>query len=322
MMRTKLVSNLKRFSKFILNFMICIIYILGCSKNSKLSISKNSNDIIQFKTPRENNNVIFAEKELTVVELLTAKKFKCIQSDLGYICSIHKVNTSGFKYSQPIAVIISPEANEKNTKELITYIHGYRNVCKLKSGTSDINATSYELVEAFDIDKTAFSLSHKKNYGYLFVMPISKGKNDNHKLELMNNFTGYQNWLSQTLSTTKDNLNWHIMGHSGAGSIIANILNSSYKVTHSTNTIGLLDATYGMSNYIEKWKNAVANNKQLKIISVYKPGSSTEPGSIKLATELNKNNAKKVKLIQTKTRHCEIPNIYLERVSSELLPPK
>jgi hypothetical protein len=86
---------------------------------------------------------------------------------------------------------------------------------------------------------------------------------------------------------------------------MANILSKHKEFTRRTDTVNLLDAAYGMSNYLGRWATAAGANRRLYIRSFYAT-SSPETGS----KQLQQSIPSQAKAIRSKSygNHCGVPN--------------
>jgi hypothetical protein len=197
-------------------------------------------------------------------------------------------------YNQPTVILVP--AGMDQPEALILYLHGHRGPCGDSNSTSPTSmAKSFNLLQ-----QTAVAGAGK----YVTVFPMSRGNCTDYDNVLVGGFMKYKEWAERVIRPGSNK--WVVAGHSGAGRAMANILSKYKDFTRQTEMAALLDAAYGMSNYVGRWAVAAGANRKLWIRSYYAT-SSPEQGSKQLQAAI----PAQAKAIRSGAYgdHCRVPKV-------------
>lgn len=222
------------------------------------------------------------------------KGFTCTPTEGGDMCVVNSVNVRGFKYTQPVAILIPPGVTQP--KNILLHLHGFKGVCEAAAAPP---AT---------VEKEFRFLTQMQQAGAMdsvMVFPMSRGQCTDYNNQLVGQFAGFTKWASGLLKPATDE--WVISGHSGAGMVISAMLSANTKFVPQVSTIMLLDATYGISSRLGQWDRIVAANPGILIAADYTTRAGTSTGYSQLKSHLA---AKKIALdfkFAWYDAHCIVP---------------
>lgn len=224
-----------------------------------------------------------------LTERLKASGFTCSREINGDVCTIPSVNTSSFKYGQPVAILVPK--NVRRPQNTLLHLHGFRGVCE------DSNASAKFMADEFNFLQ---QMKDANATNSVMVFPMSTGKEATYQSSLVPQFSKFTAWVNSQLQPTTDH--WVVSGHSGAGSVISSALANNPGFAKKVDSVMLLDATYGIPGHMGQWQSIASNNPNMKITSIYRKGTATQSGSDMLA-------AKGLARSQTSKsgRHCLVP---------------
>lgn len=237
-----------------------------------------------------------AESDL-LVDRLKARGFTCTPSENGDLCRIDRVNAPGFKYSQPVVIVVPK--NVRRPTDLLLHLHGHRGVCPGESSPEN-------MVKAYDLPR---QMKEAGAANSVMIFPVSTGQCTTFEKELAPNFAAFAAWVKGEVQPAKER--WTISGHSGAfrpiGTILGRESEKHPELVKKINSVLLLDATYSSRpGYYDQWKSAARVNPNMDVATVYRTGGGTEAGSRMLKKALPNQD---VDVVKSKTAsHCEVPN--------------
>lgn len=243
----------------------------------------------------------FAGNQL--VDKLKEKGFTCTTNADGSVCKISRVDSPGFKYSQPMMILIPP--NVQKPSDLLVHLHGHN-----MGGARD--STPEAMLKDFDMQK---QLQKSGARNSVMIFPFSKGKCDNFKSELAPQFDKFMSWVKATVEPAGDH--YTLSGHSGAyipiGQILENQSKKNPDLIKKLDSVVLLDSTYPSTAQSQAWfgnsfKSARSVNPNFSVYSVYRENGGTKSGSLALKNALDGNN---VQIIRSETDdHYAVVNTY------------
>lgn len=227
-----------------------------------------------------------------LTEKLQANGFSCASEPNGDICAIAKVNALGFKYDQPIAILVPK--NVRRPQKLLLQLHGFRGVCEPEDASPKYMADEFQFLEQMKQAQASNSV---------MIFPMSTGRETTYLSQLVPRFAKFTNWVNAQIQPTSDH--WIVSGHSDAGRVISSALANNPSFTKKVDSVILLDATYGIPTHLSQWKNIVNANQDIQIHSVYIRGSATQPGSKLLKSSLP--NKAVLEIPSDANSHCKVP---------------
>jgi hypothetical protein len=231
----------------------------------------------------------FAADSFLLTERLKANGFTCTSETNGDVCTISKINTGGFKYDQPVAILVPK--NVRRPQNTLLHLHGFRGVCESADTSAKGMADEFNFLQQMKDANATNSV---------MVFPMSTGKETTYQASLVPQFSKFTAWVNSQLQPTTDH--WTVSGHSGAGSVISSALSSNPSFAKKVDSVMLLDATYGIPGHLSQWQNIAKSNPNMKITSIYRKGTATQSGSDLLASRgLARSQASK------SSRHCLVP---------------
>lgn len=231
-----------------------------------------------------------------LADKLKRSGFTCVSRPDGDICTISRVNANGFRYGKPIAILIPTGLTQPD--DLLLHIHGHRGVCEPASAGATSMADRFKMLEQMREAGARRSV---------MIFPVSDGKNTDHDSQLVPQFDKFTSWVEDLVQPKRKA--WSVSGHSGAGRVISTALARNPAFTRKTKQIMLLDATYGIPNHIDNWHKIARENPNLRIDSVYIPGTATAPGSQQLKSQIDNVNLK-----TTRESHCQLAGTEVGRL--------
>lgn len=237
------------------------------------------------------------------------------------VCTFDSVHsqTPAFDYTRAIAFVIPRTASPiVHPTRLMLHIQGFRGVChRASDGKVDTNFTALETLQNFNlIDQFTAAIAEAKATNSILVFPVSYGQNTDYRVQLVGHFKAFSEWTKK-ITQPAEGTGWYISGHSGAGTIIPDMLIAASSTIPTVRSIMLQDATYGVPARLENWKAIARGSKNMALESVFLEGSSTSGGSRLLKSSLVLN--KPVVLTTGSVGHCAIPNNYYQKALTRVL---
>lgn len=240
-------------------------------------------------------------------------------ADVCTFSSVHS-QTPVFDYTRPIAFVIPKAATPvTHPTRLMLHIQGFRGVCHRPSdGKIDTDFSALETLQNFNtVDQFTAAINDAQAQNAVLVFPVSLGQNADYRTQLVGHFKAFTEWTKKIAQPT-DGAGWYISGHSGAGTIIPDMLTAASSTIPSVRAILLQDATYGVSARIESWKKiAKDGGPKMFIESVFIDGSATAGGSRSLKASLSL--AKPLVLTTSNVGHCAVPTKYYQKMLTRAL---
>lgn len=237
-----------------------------------------------------------------LLDRLKAARFNCVAKSVGQICTATANAAVGFRYPQPISVLVP--AGVQRPHSILLYLHGFRGVCPATNATPEQIEADWQLTQQMISGGAADSV---------LLFPMSQGNCSTYDSALLPRFQTFLNWGRDLLQPTSSRLT--IAGHSGAGARMANALSNHLAIAKETDAVFLLDATYGMSStgspYLDKWAAVALANPRVKIFTRYLAGTATDPGSQNLKKRLPNHVDSAV---SAASRHCRVPAVEIKNL--------
>ena len=242
-----------------------------------------------------------------VADALTQAGFTCLAATDrsgapfgGTICTHEAMSTSAFSLHEAVAVYV-PSATSVVVRHIVLYLQGFRGVC------GDTGTTPADVMNVFDLAEQMQADSLPDS---VLVFPMSGGHDTTYYHDFATTtgpFAEFMNWIETIVGQGQ----WSLAGHSGAGDVIAKLLNLNPSTIAKFDAIELLDAAYRIRHVASRfgsklalWQTIAERNPSLTLTCI---GNGTYSGCQILAEQAGFTT---VVVTETQVIHCEIPNTY------------
>ena len=219
----------------------------------------------------------------------------------GTMCTHEAMSTAAFTLDEAVAVYV-PSRTSVVVRHIVLYLQGFRGVC------GDTGTTPADVMNVFDL---AEQMQAESPPDSVLVFPMSGGHDTTYYHDFAASagpFAEFINWIETVVSQGQ----WSLAGHSGAGDVIAKLLNLNPSIITKFAAIELLDAAYihhaagrfRAGPEVALWQTIAERNPSLTLSCI---GNGTYHGCQILAEQAGFTT---VALTETEVIHCDIPNTY------------